>query len=105
MNVSILSATNTRPSVPASRQFCAVDRRDLTNSTERLGVTGATLLGCHSVLMVRSRSILENSLHRIEVVRVRIRPRLDVLFLDRHDAAIVTGGRDFGRRLISDCRE
>ena len=34
--------------------------------------------------------------------RLRLQPRVEVLFLDRHDAAIVTRGRHFGRRLVGD---
>jgi hypothetical protein len=37
--------------------------------------------------------------------RRRLQTHIDVPRLDRDDAAIVSGRRDFGRRLVGDCRE
>ena len=57
------------------------------------------------MLIVRPLSIVEDGVERLEVVRVRIEPGVDVLGLDRNDAAIVAGCGRFQQALICDCGE
>lgn len=55
----------------------------------------------HPMFVIRSRAIVENRLHRVKVVRIRIQPRLD-FFLDRIDAAVVIDSGNFWRRFVND---
>ena len=57
------------------------------------------------MLVVRALTVIEDRVQRGQVLRVRVQPHVDVLGLDRDDAAVVSGGSDFGRWLIGDRRE
>lgn len=56
----------------------------------------------HPMFVVRALTVVENGTQRRQIGRIRIEPRVEVLRLDRDYAAIVTGSRDFWRRLVSD---
>lgn len=52
------------------------------------------------MLVVRPVAIVEDRVQIADPPGIGIEPRIDVLRLDRNDAAIVTGGRDFRWRLV-----
>lgn len=54
------------------------------------------------MFVIRPLSIIEDGIERLEVSRIRIEPSVDMLGLDRDDAAIVAGSGDLGRRLVGD---
>ena len=70
-----------------------------------LDVTEARLSGGQPMFVVRSLAIIEDRVQRFQVARVGIQPCVDVLRLDRNDAAIVASSRDLRRRLIGDRRK
>ena len=53
----------------------------------------------------RSLSILEDGVLRLEVASLWPQPGVEVLALDRDDAAVVTRGGNLRRRLIGHCGE
>jgi len=51
------------------------------------------------MLIVRTLAIIEDRIQRLEVLRIRVEPGVDVFRLDRDDAATMAGRGDFRRRM------
>ncbi|CAE6885446.1 hypothetical protein R70199_02786 [Paraburkholderia domus] len=57
------------------------------------------------MFVVRPLAVIEDGVLRSQIGQIRIEPCIDVFRFDRNNAAIMTGGCDFWRRLVSDCRK
>ena len=55
--------------------------------------------------VIRPGAVVEGGVHRSQVCRIRIEPRVDVFRLDRDDAAVMPGGSDLRRWIVGDRRE
>ena len=66
-----------------------------------VGDTNKVELGCClSVCVIRPQLVLKNRVYRIEVARLRVQPRINVLRLDRHLTAVVPGLGNLLRRIV-----
>lgn len=60
---------------------------------------------CKAVFVIGSIPIFQDDILRGEIARVGTQPGIDLLWLDRHDAAVMPCGGDFGRWLVGDGRK
>lgn len=61
--------------------------------------------GCKLMLVVRPLPVIKNGVQRCQIGRIRVEPRVDVLWFDWDDTAVVPGGCDFWWRFGSDRRK
>ena len=61
--------------------------------------------GCHSMRIVGPLTVLKHFEQSVLPRRIRLYPLIDVLCLDRDDAAIVSCGSNLRRRFVRDRRE
>ncbi len=54
----------------------------------------------HSMFVVRPRAIIENCILRRQVSGIGIQPGINIFWLDRNDAAIVSRDGNLGRRFV-----